>query len=57
MSMTKILPCNCKHEFQDKLYGKGMRVHNQMTKENKLGDWRCTSCGKPKEGHTKSEKE
>ena len=25
---TKILRCNCENTFQDKLYGKQMRVHN-----------------------------
>ncbi len=47
---VKILPCSCEHkgpglvENQDKLYGKGNRVHNQAVK----GDWRCTVCGKEK---------
>ena len=40
---TKILKCDCKHEFQDKQYGKGNRVHNESTKD-KL--WRCTICEK-----------
>jgi hypothetical protein len=25
---TKIMKCTCKHEFQDKTYGRGNRVHN-----------------------------
>lgn len=25
---TIILPCTCQHEEQDKMYGKGRRVHN-----------------------------
>jgi len=25
-SGVEIAPCTCKHEYQDKLYGKGMRV-------------------------------
>jgi hypothetical protein len=32
--------CTCVHEFQDKRYGKGMRVHNKMDK-----GWNCTVCG------------
>ncbi len=40
--MTKILKCTCKHDFQDKRYGKGKRVFNVSTKNN---DYRCTVCG------------
>lgn len=36
-----ILTCKCKHEFQDRVHGKGKRVHNLTVKE--LG--RCTVCG------------
>lgn len=25
---TVIIPCKCKHEYQDKKYGDGKRVHN-----------------------------
>jgi hypothetical protein len=38
-----ILTCRCKHEFQDKLYGKHRRVHNPMAKTP--GAYRCTVCG------------
>ena len=31
--MTIIKKCTCKHEFQDKVYGKGMRVHNKSDKD------------------------
>lgn len=41
-----ILKCTCKHEFQDKTYGKDMRVHNR-TKDGKA---RCTVCNQVKEG-------
>lgn len=38
--------CNCKHNFQDKEYGKGMRVHNETKKKpTALGGWKCTVCG------------
>lgn len=41
-----ILTCNnnCKHEFQDKKYGKGNRVHNP-TRKNSGSVYRCTVCG------------
>lgn len=38
-----ILPCTCISSFQDKLYGPGKRVANQM-KNPALA--RCTCCGK-----------
>lgn len=40
MERTQIIPCTCSHEEQDKMYGKGMRVHNVNTK----GDAFCTVC-------------
>ncbi len=40
----KIIPCSCKHPYQDKLHGHGMRVHNPGT----LGKFRCTVCGNVK---------
>ncbi len=33
--------CNCKHEEQDKIHGKGNRVHNPRKKE---GERTCTVC-------------
>ena len=46
--MTKIIQCHCKHEFQDGMYGKGNRVHNQMKKKDKkstlVKGWKCTVC-------------
>lgn len=40
--MTTTKPCTCKHESQDALHGKGIRVKN-LTKDKKH---RCTVCGK-----------
>jgi len=40
---TKIIDCNCEHEYQDQKYGKGKRVANKAPKAN---GWRCTVCGK-----------
>ena len=40
-----IKPCTCQSEFQDNMYGKGMRVHS----EKKVGrEAKCTVCGKTK---------
>jgi len=42
---TKVLKCTCQHEFQDRKYGAGMRVHNYARSANgKTGGWRCTVC-------------
>lgn len=41
--------CDCKHEWQEKRYGKNKRLHNPTSK--KKGEdivWRCTVCGKEK---------
>ena len=44
--MTKTIRCTCHHEYQDKIKGKGMRVHNYAEKVNQGdGGWRCTVCG------------
>ena len=43
---TAITTCNCEHEYQDKKYGKGMRVHNETNKVPTT--YRCTVCGKVK---------
>lgn len=43
----KILQCVCEHDFQDKKYGKGMRVMNPANQRGKMpGRYRCTVCGK-----------
>lgn len=47
---TKIMPCTCKHGFQDATYGHKMRVFNKIVKP-RVG-WRCTVCG-----YTELEKE
>lgn len=39
--------CTCTHEYQDKKYGKGMRVMNQ-TAEVRPVTYRCTVCEKEK---------
>lgn len=41
-----IAKCICSHEYQDGVYGKGMRVHNVTMQKSKkeLQGRRCTSC-------------
>jgi hypothetical protein len=43
---TKIIPCACKHEFQDKEYGAGMRVANKLAQKAGVNEYRCTVCSK-----------
>lgn len=40
------MKCNCKSEFQNKQYGLGVRVFNEMRGG---GNARCTVCGTVKE--------
>lgn len=43
----KILPCTCEHEFQDKRYGRGLRVHNQGGgSKSSTPKYTCSVCGK-----------
>lgn len=52
-----ILPCSCNNEGQDRLHGKGWRVHNFARMAfNGQGGWRCTVCGKIKPLLKKKEK-
>jgi len=51
-----ILPCSCKHKFQDEEYGEGMRVHNYAPKGYNGGPgWRCTVCEKVKPAKAKKD--
>ena len=51
---TKILPCTCNNEFQDKTYGTKLRLHNrcgsadQGKKAESTRTYRCTVCAKTK---------
>lgn len=40
---TNVTNCSCKNEYQDKRYGKGLRLHNAT--QNAANKWRCTACG------------
>lgn len=43
---VRTLPCSCKNQYQDKMYGLGQRAHNFAPKKDKAGrKWRCTVCG------------
>lgn len=41
---TKIIRCGCQHEYQDKQYGKHLRLMNISGKEK--NEFICTVCGK-----------
>lgn len=49
---TAILPCTCDNKWQDKHYGKGMRLHNalQAAQGGLTGKWRCTVCSTVRNG-------
>ena len=43
---TIVLPCHCRHQFQDAEYGRGLRLHNVMAKKaSGQQTARCTVCG------------
>lgn len=44
-TVIKLIQCSCKHEYQDKKYGSGMRVHNYSPKKKA---WSCTVCSNDK---------
>jgi len=41
-----IKKCRCKNAYQDKKYGKWLRVHNRTKQQDskELQGWRCTVC-------------
>jgi len=41
-----IVHCDCKHDFQDKVYGKGKRLGTPTKKSKTDIIYRCTVCGK-----------
>jgi len=43
--MVKIIPCTCKHQYQDSKYGSGKRVGNECDKKSVGRSYRCTVCG------------
>jgi hypothetical protein len=48
MAKTITLPCTCKHESQDKLYGNGQRLHNIGGGTKATVTRKCTVCGTKK---------
>jgi|GEM_PF-1710077 len=38
---SKLIKCSCSHEEQDKMYGQGNRMANEM----RTGQLKCTVCG------------
>ena len=43
-----ILPCSCRHAYQDEIYGRGMRWHNPAKGKDGGKIYRCTVCGSVK---------
>lgn len=44
---TAIVQCNCKHEYQDRMYGKDARVANATAKQDEdFIEVRCTVCSR-----------
>ena len=41
----KLMQCSCRHPYQDRLYGNGIRVCNPTGH----GGFRCTVCGSAKQ--------
>lgn len=57
MAECKIMKCTCTSDFQDSVYGKGMRVFNPIGKGKDQGkDYICTVCGKTTSGVLKKKK-
>lgn len=47
----RVRPCTCEHEFQDREYGKGMRLHTEAkTTTPGVVKYRCTVCATVKGG-------
>ena len=44
MENSILLKCTCENEFQDKAYGKGIRVHNIGQKDKSKRFAYCTVC-------------
>ena len=44
MNTFKIIKCSCKHEFQDSVYGNGMRLHNLGQGQKNSNTYKCTIC-------------
>jgi hypothetical protein len=47
-TMPAVKHCDCVSEFQDSIYGKGMRAMNAKGGQKSTGGYCCTVCGKTK---------
>ena len=52
MAATKVMQCSCKSDFQDNLYGKGMRLFNLRDEKKHPGEATCTVCGTKKSNNS-----
>ncbi len=52
MAATKVMQCSCKSDFQDELYGKGMRLFNLRDEKKHPGEATCTVCGAKKSNNS-----
>ena len=43
---TKLINCTCKHDYQEKTYGKTLRLANACKAPDGRERYRCTVCGK-----------
>ena len=47
MSKTKLIRCECEHDYQDKTYGHKIRVANEKaSSKTTQPKFACTVCGK-----------
>jgi len=44
----RVIPCICDHDYQDRRYGPGKRVHNPAKPKGGGTTWRCTVCARLK---------
>lgn len=45
---TTIERCSCKSEYQDAMYGEGMRVHSACKEKDGRQETSCTGCQPPR---------
>ena len=51
MKVSKVLPCSCQHEFQDRVYGNQNRVHTGGKPDSSgTQTFKCTVCSNEKQG-------
>lgn len=41
----RAIRCTCISEYQDRVYGVGMRIHSPCEKDGKITGYRCSVCG------------